>query len=76
MKNSITTHSGWAESIIARLNTALTRMSAIGVDMWKYDTAPRWKRLLMGGRIYRAWLQEKYDAALDTYMALDLQVKD
>lgn len=72
----VSTHTVWAQTIIVRLNSALGRMGYWSVKMWHYDHAPRWKKYLMGGRIYRAYLRQQYEAALDDYMAMDLCVKD
>lgn len=77
MKNTTTTaHDRWAGRIVVKLNTALGRMGYWSVKLWNYDNAPRWKKYIMGGALYRAFLRQQYEAALDTYMALDLQVKD
>jgi hypothetical protein len=62
----------WAKSIIDKLSLKLRIITKLETKCERYDNAPNWRRILMGGVFYRAFLQVQLMSAMDAYIELDL----
>lgn len=66
----------WAFRVLGAISTSATRLRKIEKRVNAYDAAPRWRRWLMGGRLYRAYWLERYAFELDRYISEDLKFRD
>lgn len=73
MQNS---NDAWAKSIVDRLNVHLRRISKLEAKIKKYDRSPEWRRIFMGGMMYRAYLEVRLMMAEDALIELDLCVRE
>lgn len=77
MKATPTTDSSaFAEQVMRMITKSSMRMAKISNRINAYDQLPRWRKYILGGRLYRAFWLEQYAAELDSYMVQDLKVKD
>jgi hypothetical protein len=77
MKATPTTDSSsFTEQVMRMITKSSMRMAKISNRINAYDQLPRWRKYILGGRLYRAFWLEQYAAELDSYMVQDLKLKD
>ncbi|AYQ31411.1 hypothetical protein [Runella sp. SP2] len=66
----------WAQSIVDKLSRSLRKIQKLEAKITRYDRAPEWRRILMGGMIFRSLLEVRLMIAEDAYFNLTLSVRE
>lgn len=66
----------WTDEVLSGIQESGRRIYLLTLKINAYDRANWWRKMRMGGLVYRVFLEYSYMSELDYYVSKDIQARD